>query len=75
MTHSRTIQAPGMLPAERRAVYSLAGIYALRMMGLFMIRQVIGVKAMRQVDLEDLARIVAPTVERYLTEDLGTLSR
>ena len=27
----------GMLPAERRAVFSLAGIYALRMMGLFMI--------------------------------------
>ena len=26
-----------MVPAERRAVFSLAGIYALRMMGLFMI--------------------------------------
>lgn len=27
----------GMVPAERRAVFSLASIYALRMMGLFMI--------------------------------------
>ncbi len=29
--------ATGMAPAERRAVFSLASIYALRMMGLFMI--------------------------------------
>ena len=34
-THSS--QPTGMLPAERRAVFSLASIYALRMMGLFMI--------------------------------------
>ena len=30
-------QPTGMLPTERRAVFSLASIYALRMMGLFMI--------------------------------------
>lgn len=30
-------QPTGMVPAERRAVFSLASIYALRMMGLFMI--------------------------------------
>jgi MFS family permease len=35
----------GLLPAERRAVFSLAGIYALRMMGLFMILPVFALYA------------------------------
>ena len=34
-----------MVPAERRAVFSLAGIYALRMMGLFMILPVFALYA------------------------------
>jgi len=34
-----------MLPTERRAVFSLAGIYALRMMGLFMILPVFALYA------------------------------
>jgi MFS family permease len=34
-----------MLPSERRAVFSLAGIYALRMMGLFMILPVFALYA------------------------------
>lgn len=34
---SDTAAPIGMVPAERRAVFSLASIYALRMMGLFMI--------------------------------------
>jgi MFS family permease len=33
----------GMVPAERRAVFSLASIYALRMMGLFMILPVFAI--------------------------------
>ncbi|WP_455217758.1 hypothetical protein, partial [Kaarinaea lacus] len=33
----------GMHPAERRAVFSLAGIYALRMMGLFMVLPVFAI--------------------------------
>ena len=50
MTGSSTTQAEnsvlqnnGMHPAERRAVFSLAGIYALRMMGLFMILPVFAI--------------------------------
>lgn len=35
----------GMLPAERRTVFSLAGIYGLRMMGLFMILPVFALYA------------------------------
>jgi len=35
----------GMLPTERRAVFSLASIYALRMMGLFMILPVFSLYA------------------------------
>ena len=64
--------APGLGVPDARLRIMLVGSH---LMGLFMIRQVIGVEAMRRVDLEDLARIVGPTVERYLTEDLGTLSR
>lgn len=36
-------QSEGMVPAERRAVFSLASIYALRMMGLFMILPVFAI--------------------------------
>lgn len=36
-TGTHTPAPTGMMPAERRAVFSLASIYALRMMGLFMI--------------------------------------
>jgi MFS family permease len=41
-THNET---DGLLPSERRAVFSLASIYALRMMGLFMILPVFALYA------------------------------
>ena len=44
MTRSST-QESGLLASERRAVFSLAGIYALRMMGLFMILPVFALYA------------------------------
>ena len=37
----------GMTPTERKSVFSLAGIYALRMMGLFMILPVFALYAER----------------------------
>ncbi len=43
-THKTTTD-DAMLPTERRAVFSLAGIYALRMMGLFMILPVFALYA------------------------------
>ena len=45
MTGSNSTQTEsiGMVPAERRAVFSLASIYALRMMGLFMILPVFAI--------------------------------
>ena len=47
MTRKSTtkIDNNGMVPAERRAVFSLASIYALRMMGLFMILPVFSLYA------------------------------
>ena len=46
MTESaNSVPEQGMLPTERRAVFSLASIYALRMMGLFMILPVFSLYA------------------------------
>jgi len=61
--------APRLGVPDARLRIMLVGSH---LMGLFMLRRVIGVEALRNVDLGELARIVAPTVERYLTADLGT---
>lgn len=38
-------EAPGLTPAERRATFSLAGIFALRMLGLFLVLPVFALYA------------------------------
>jgi hypothetical protein len=39
-----------------------------------MLRRVIGVETLQNIDLDELVQIVAPTIERYLTADLSALN-
>jgi len=64
--------APRLGVPDARLRIMLVGSH---LMGLFMLRRVFEVETLQDVDLEDLVQIVAPTVERYLTADLGAPSR
>ena len=60
--------APHLGSPDARFRILLAGSH---LMGLFMMRRVVGVDALRDVDLDYLVAVVAPTIDRYLTGDLG----
>jgi len=60
--------APHLGTPDARFRILLAGSH---LMGLFMMRRVVGVDALRDVDLNQLVAVVAPTIDRYLTGDLG----
>jgi AcrR family transcriptional regulator len=59
--------APYLGTPDARFRIILAGSH---LMGVFMARRVLGVDALRDADLEQLVRAVAPAIDRYLTGDL-----
>ena len=61
--------APHLGGPDARFRLMLAGSH---LMGLFMARRVLGVDALREADLEELVRVVGPTIDHYLT---GVLAR
>jgi AcrR family transcriptional regulator len=63
--------APRLEVADARLRIMLVGSH---LMGLFMLRRVIGVETLQNIDLDELVQIVAPTIERYLTADLSALN-
>jgi hypothetical protein len=48
-----------------------ASLAASQVMGLGMARKLIGLEPLASADAEQLVRAVAPTIDRYLTGDLG----
>jgi AcrR family transcriptional regulator len=60
--------APSLGGPDARFRLMLAGSH---LMGLFMARRVLGVDALREADLEELVRVVGPTIDYYLTGNLG----
>jgi AcrR family transcriptional regulator len=60
------------LPApDARIRVLLAGSH---LVGLFLMRRVLGVEPLRDTDLDYLVAVVGPTIDRYLTGDLGRLA-
>lgn len=64
--------APHLKAPDARFRMLLAGSH---LMGLFMMRRVVGVDAIRNADLDYLVRVVGPTIDRYLTGDLDPAGR
>ena len=60
--------APYLGTPDARLRLILAGSH---LMGLLVARRVLGVDALREANLEHLVRVVAPTIDRYLTGELG----
>ena len=60
--------APHLATPDARFRIMLAGSH---LMGLFMVRRVLRVDALRDADLDFLVAVVGPTIDRYLTGDLG----
>lgn len=59
------------LPApDARIRVLLAGSH---LVGLFLMRRVLGVEPLKDADLDYLVAVVGPTIDRYLTGDLGSL--
>ncbi|NNU26513.1 TetR family transcriptional regulator [Isoptericola sediminis] len=63
------VQRLGVADAELRA--SLAGS---QVAGLMMIRYVVGVEPLASASADELATLVGPTLQRYLTGDLGDVT-
>lgn len=60
------------LPApDARLRVLLAGSH---LVGLFLMRRVLGLEPLRDADLDSLVAVVGPTIDRYLTGDLGSLT-
>jgi AcrR family transcriptional regulator len=61
-----------LLPApDARMRVLLAGSH---LVGLFLMRRVLGLEPLRDADLDFLVAMVGPTIDRYLTGDLGSLT-
>jgi AcrR family transcriptional regulator len=64
--------APHLKAPDARFRILLAGSH---LMGLFMLRRVVGVDTLKDADLDHLVGVVGPTIDRYLTGDLARPQR
>lgn len=60
--------APHLQAPDARFRILLAGSH---LMGLFMLRRVVGADTLRDADLDHLVGVVGPTIDHYLTGDLA----
>lgn len=61
------------VPGTREEVALRADLVATQMVGLMMVRYVVRLEPLASAAPEDVIRLVAPNVQRYLTGDLGAV--
>jgi AcrR family transcriptional regulator len=68
---ARDVLGPVARAMDRPHAQMRATLVASHMIGLAMARYVVQIEPLSEAPLEDLVRAVAPTIQRYLTGDIG----
>jgi hypothetical protein len=60
------------IPGSPESVALRGNLVATQMVGLLLVRYVVRLEPLASAPAEEVVRLVAPNVQRYLTGDLGT---
>lgn len=64
-------ELPGLIDPEYGYGSQRVALVATQMVGLLITRKVVGIEPIRSMPVEQLSALVGPTIQRYLTGDLG----